>query len=97
MTEMEVEIWNASPAYGQAFFLLNSHDCDYLHNVYEILSQLTAYHGSGRGVVESHPSLRVYIQLSFDREMAQWLEALAAFPEDTVLIPSTHRAAHSCL
>jgi hypothetical protein len=31
------------------------------------------------------------------REMAQWLKALDALPEDLGEIPSTHMAAHSCL
>ena len=30
-------------------------------------------------------------------EMAQWLRALTAPPEDLGSIPSTHMAAHSCL
>jgi hypothetical protein len=30
-------------------------------------------------------------------EMAQWLKALAAFPEALGSIPSTHVAAHNCL
>jgi hypothetical protein len=30
-------------------------------------------------------------------EMAQWLGALAVFPEDPESIPSPHMAAHNCL
>jgi hypothetical protein len=30
-------------------------------------------------------------------EMAQWLRALAALPEDPGSIPSTHMTAHTCL
>ena len=30
-------------------------------------------------------------------EMAQWIRALAALPEDPGSIPSTHMAAHNCL
>jgi hypothetical protein len=30
-------------------------------------------------------------------EEAQWLRALAAFPEDPGSIPSAHMAAHNCL
>lgn len=29
--------------------------------------------------------------------MAQWLEALAALPQDPALIPSIHMAVHNCL
>ena len=35
--------------------------------------------------------------LSGAGEMAQWLGALTALPEDLGSIPSTHMAAHNCL
>jgi hypothetical protein len=31
------------------------------------------------------------------KEMAEWLRALAALPEDLGLIPSTHMVAYNCL
>jgi hypothetical protein len=30
-------------------------------------------------------------------EMAQWLKALAAFPEDLRSVPTTHNKDHTCL